>query len=116
MEYLMKMCPAHGPMVSVNGAEVCLLCQKPTGLIVSEKAVPMTDAEKLEVGMIKSLPQVPAAPVAKTFVTGMTQVPVSGGAVQDIINAVERLTMPSDLKKCKTVLKIKQLAMSLLEE
>lgn len=111
MENMMQICRAHGAMVEENGRQVCLVCSQAKPNIISEVTRPSTEAEIAEMTLL------PPAKVAIGRVKSLAPVATSGtSSPQDIIIAIERLTMPSDLKKCKTILKLKQLAQSLLED
>lgn len=107
MENMMQICRVHGAMVEENGRQVCLVCSQAKPNIISEVTRPSTEDEIAEMSGIPAMPLVKAKPAASS----------AGVATpQGIIDAIERLTMPSDLKKCKTILKLKQLAQSLLED
>lgn len=112
----MQICRVHGAMVEENGRQVCLVCSQARPNIISEVTRPSTEAE------IAEMAQVPRSGMSLGLIakakTEMAERRVFSGptVVQDIIEGIERLTMPSDLKKCKTILKLKQLAQSLLED
>lgn len=110
MENMMQICRVHGAMVEENGRQVCLVCSQAKPNIISEVTRPSTEAEIAEM----SLGTVPSSMGLQKART--PNAPSGTSTPLDIIVAIERLTMPSDLKKCKTILKLKQLAQSLLED
>lgn len=109
MEHMLPVCPLHGVMVEENGVTVCLVCSQVRPNIISEVTRPSTRAEIADQSG-SPFPLIPSGKASPAPTSAIVSSP------QSIIDAIERLTMPSDLKKCKTILKLKQLAQSLLED
>ena len=106
--YPMGVCSKHGPLLSVNGKAQCIPCvadaNRPKEILINDVEDP--GAEKLAELARKSTAKVQAPSSVYDMQAGL----------QDILNTLSRIPMPTSMKQYKLLMKVKQLIESALQE
>lgn len=115
--YPLGVCATHGPKLAVNGVPVCIKCKAKEDnadrvMVVSSVQDPGEDYFKSG----KVNPQVvaaqPKAVVSQAKTTGYT---LESG-LQEILNVLAQIPMPSSMKQYKLLLHVKQKIESAIQE
>jgi hypothetical protein len=116
MGYPLGMCESHGPKLAVNGVPTCIKCKAKEDnanrvMVVSKVQDP--GEEYFKSGKVN--PQVAVAQSKVAVVTQSAGYTLESG-LQEILNVLAQIPMPSSMKQYKLLLHVKQKIEAAIQE